>query len=203
MRSASKTKSPAKTDAVKKEKKAVAAKAKKDSKKEEEEAQEYVHQPKRATTAFGYFQAAFFAKSELKGGPAMFKAAGDAWKETDEAARKPFEAKAAKDKARHASQMEEIKKNGYFIMEDGKKSSEMQDPRKPKYPPTMVLPKKPMTGYFLYMNENREKIKQKQPELKNSEVTSLMADRWNGMTKEEQDECTKDAAAAQQAKHDK
>lgn len=40
--------------------------------------------------------------------------------------KKPYTSLAKKDKKRHDAQIDELKKNGYFMMEDGSKSLEHQ-----------------------------------------------------------------------------
>uniref|UniRef100_A0A2M4BUC2 Putative nucleosome-binding factor spn pob3 subunit n=1 Tax=Anopheles marajoara TaxID=58244 RepID=A0A2M4BUC2_9DIPT len=52
--------------------------------------------------------------------------------------------------------------------------------RKRKKPPKDVnAPKHPLTGYVRYMNEHRDAVRQKHPNLSHMDVTKLMAEDWS------------------------
>ena len=111
--------------------------------------------PKRATTAYFFFMADNRAKIiadhklDSKKVADVAKMAGKIWGEMDEKARKPYDERAARDKARY-----EEEKAAYVPTEDDeggkkKKAKKEKDENKPK---------RPMSGYFFFLGDNRAKI---------------------------------------------
>jgi hypothetical protein len=102
---------------------------------------------------------------------AISKEAGVLWGKMSEADKKPFQAKADKDKARYAKEME-----SYVPSEDdepkkkkGKKGKKEKDPNKPK---------KPVTPYMAWLTENRAEIA-KDPAVKvNTDVMRVAGQKW-------------------------
>lgn len=84
----------------------------------------------------------------------------------------------------------------------GKKPKRVRDPE---------MPKRPATSYMLYCNENREKVKKDNPEMKLKDIISHIGEMWKGLSdkkkKKYEDEATKlrasfnEAMEAYHAKH--
>lgn len=110
---------------------------KKKSKKsvgQEEEPQDL--QPKRANGAYTFFNTDFVREARAKD-PELktsdcFKLAGEKWATMSEKQKEPYEKLALKDKARNEKQKAELAKKGYFLLEDGSKSTDPQNVPKPK-----------------------------------------------------------------------
>ena len=85
--------------------------------------------PKRASSSYIFYIAKNIntIRAELgensKHADAM-KKCGETWKGMTEKQRKPWTAEAEKDKKRYEKEMEHLTKHGYFLMEDGSKSSD-------------------------------------------------------------------------------
>jgi len=75
----------------------------------------------------------------------------------------------------------------------GKKQKKKRDPN---------LPKQAMSAFFLYMNSTRAEIKQSNPDMKNTEISTEAAKRWKEMTEEDKMPYTKMAELCKQ-KHEK
>lgn len=72
-------------------------------------------------------------------------------------------------------------------------SSNADDPskrNKPKQKRKRLLkdvnaPKAPLTGYVRFLNEHREKFREKHPEMPFHEVTKVLGQKWSSMTQDE------------------
>ena len=82
--------------------------------------------PKRACSSWLYFNMDFTKKFVDEGGKRTeaFKAAGTKWKEMNDEDKQPFEAKSKSAAERVEAQTEELKKKGYYTLEDGSKSTD-------------------------------------------------------------------------------
>jgi hypothetical protein len=101
-------------------------KKKKSASETEEEAKEL--KPKRAISAYIYF-ATDFGETTRKAHPEMkiteiSVLAGKKWGEMSDAEKKPFAMKNEQDKARQEKQQQAFEKKGFFILEDGSKSTD-------------------------------------------------------------------------------
>jgi hypothetical protein len=101
-------------------------KVKKGSEDEEEQAKEL--QPKRANSAYIFFSNEH-REELLKKNPdypqkEIMSAAGKRWGEMDEAEKKKYNDMNAKDKLRQEKQLTDLKSRGYFVLEDGSKSTD-------------------------------------------------------------------------------
>uniref|UniRef100_A0A182PNZ2 HMG box domain-containing protein n=1 Tax=Anopheles epiroticus TaxID=199890 RepID=A0A182PNZ2_9DIPT len=56
--------------------------------------------------------------------------------------------------------------------------------KRQKAPKDANAPKHPLTGYVRYMNEHRERVRQKHPNLPPIEVTKIMAEEWSKLPEE-------------------
>ena len=54
---------------------------------------------------------------------------------------------------------------------------------KPKKDPN--APKRPLTAYFFFINENRAKVKEANPDLKLTQISTELGKRWQGMALKE------------------
>merc|ERR1712048_681535 len=50
----------------------------------------------------------------------------------------------------------------------------------PPKPKQQGAPKRPMSAYFLYMNEHRDAFKKENPDVKMTQMTKLIAAEWKG-----------------------
>ena len=55
-------------------------------------------------------------------------------------------------------------------------------------------PKRPISAYFFYNQERREKLKKEKPNLDNKELIRAMSEEWNKLTDEEKKPYVKKAA---------
>merc|ERR1719316_370783 len=94
-------------------------------------------------------------KGDGKNVAAIAKACGAAWSAMSEADKKPWNEKAEKDKLRHAKEMESYvpSETSGPVKKKGKKGKKEKDPNKPK---------RGMSAYFMWLNENRAKIMKEQ-----------------------------------------
>ncbi|KAL8594722.1 hypothetical protein ACOMHN_051668 [Nucella lapillus] len=124
------------------------------------------NKPKRSTSAYFYYLA-HCREEANKAGRSISKIAeftkecSAKWREMNETKKKPFDELAAKDKARYDQQMTAYR---------GKKT----DPNKPK---------RPMTAYFMFLGEFREKMKNRGVDHK--EILRLAGEEWRGMNAEQ------------------
>ena len=84
--------------------------------------------PKKASTAYLYFNTAYVKKCRLEN-PGLsagdaFKQAGVKWGTMSEKEKSPYEKQAQDDKIRHEKQVAEREKKGFFTLEDKSKSTD-------------------------------------------------------------------------------
>uniref|UniRef100_A0A182NNF4 HMG box domain-containing protein n=1 Tax=Anopheles dirus TaxID=7168 RepID=A0A182NNF4_9DIPT len=65
-----------------------------------------------------------------------------------------------------------------------KQTAQKPKKKRKKAPKDANAPKHPLTGYVRYMNENREGVRQKNPNLTPIEVTKIMAEEWSKLPEE-------------------
>jgi len=124
-----------------------------------------VNKPKRSTSAYFYYLAHCREQANKQGRSiskiAEFtKECSAKWREMQGPQKKPFEEMAAKDKARYDREMAAYK---------GKKV----DPNKPK---------RPMTAYFIFLGDFRQKMKDRGVDHK--EILRLAGEEWRNMSAE-------------------
>ena len=105
--------------------------------------------PKRPGNPYSFFNTPNMKKlkeenPDMKQSEIMKKSAAE-WNALTEEEKQPYEEMAKKDKERHAKQIAEIQKKGYFKMEDGQKSCDVipKEKRKKKSPEKKLEKKKP------------------------------------------------------------
>ncbi|CAE8594273.1 unnamed protein product [Polarella glacialis] len=135
-------------------------------------------------------------------GSVVGKLAGEKWKALPAAQKVPFEKKAADLKKQYVKDMEEFKKGGgeagkrradkkALKDEKGSKKAKKNDPNRPK---------KPQTGYFLWLNENRAALmKEIPPGGKVTDVSKLGGAKWKAMSDDKKEPYQKKAAVAKAA----
>ncbi|KAK7102434.1 high mobility group-T protein-like isoform X2 [Littorina saxatilis] len=124
------------------------------------------NKPKRSTSAYFYYLAHCREQANKQGRSiskiAEFtKECSAKWREMNGTTKKPFDELAAKDKARYDKEMALYK---------GKKV----DPNKPK---------RPMTAYFIFLGDFREKMKNRGVDHK--EILRLAGEEWRGLSAEQ------------------
>lgn len=105
---------------------------------EEEDAEEAVLLPKRPTSAYSYFatecmkQMRENATEGEHGNTDFMKMAGAKWSTLEDKDKVPYEKLAVKDKERCDKQKAEVEKKGYFVLDDGTKSTDEKNIPKKK-----------------------------------------------------------------------
>jgi hypothetical protein len=126
---------------------------------------------------------------------AVSRAAGEFWGKMSDAEKKPYQARAEKDKLRYAKEME-----SYVPSEDepakkkkGKKGKKEKDPNKPK---------KPMTPYMAWLKDNRAELSKDPSVVKVTDVMKIAGEKWKTVDAATKAKYEKLAEAAK-AKYDK
>jgi len=127
------------------------------------------NKPKRSTSAYFYFMASCREQAK-KAGRNISKVAeftkecSEKWRNLPAAQRKPFDEKAAKDKARYDKEMAEYK---------GKSAG---DPNKPK---------RPQTSYFLFLADFRKSYVHEGEKAPHKEILKEAGEKWRVMGADE------------------
>jgi len=91
--------------------------------------------PKRALGSYMYFtqdRTKSIAEKEKIPWTEATKRAGEIWSKLSEKEKKPYEDKHAKDEIRYQKQMDDLMKKGFFLLDDGTKSSDQKAKQKKK-----------------------------------------------------------------------
>ena len=91
------------------------------------------------------------------------------WKGLDEKKRKKYEDLAAKDKERYEKEVEAAGGSSNAAAKKKKKEAEEG------------APKRPLSAYFVYLEDRREAIKKEKPGLEHKEYLKLMGQEWQNM----------------------
>jgi hypothetical protein len=138
-------------------------KAEKKSKKES-------NSPKRGLSAYIFF--CQDKREEVKKNNPSLKATeilselGKMWKSLTDKKKKPYEEKAKEDKVRYE---EEMKNYEPEEKEEKKKTVKKSSPRSP-------------SAYLLFCKDKRDEVKNKNPEMKMTEITSELGNMWSNMS---------------------
>jgi len=121
----------------------------------------------------------------------VVKACGAAWKAMSDADKKPWDAKAAKDKLRHAKEMETYvpSETSGPAKKKGKKGKKEKDPNKPK---------KAMASYMFFIKEARAdiiRVDLKGDGSKVAEVSKIAGAKWKALDAKGKEKYEKLAAA--------
>merc|ERR1712085_6229 len=149
---------------------------------------------------------AFEKEAGSKSGPAVGKLAGQKWKALEAAKKKPYEENAEKLKKEYQAALDKFKADGGVAGKRraekaaGKKEKEPKRARKGERDPNK--PKKPMTGYWLWLGENHAALTKELGTGKGSEVAKLGGEKWRALPEKEKAPIEKKAAALK-AEYDK
>ncbi len=126
--------------------------------------------PKKPQTSYFLFMNAKRAEVKLADPTlsfgAMTKKLTEMWKSLSDEERKTYEDLAAKDKARYQEEME------------------AKGLAKPKPVVDETLPKKPLSSFFLFSAEAREKLKKEEPDIKQTEILKKIGSQWKELDAE-------------------
>ena len=148
------------------------------------EAKPFVLKPKKPTSAWIYFNNETVAKLKETKGMDQKQAFGESsviWKKLTEQDKLPYTQKAKEDEERYKKQVKELETQGFFMTQDGKKSTELYVDPKKKYGEDCVVPKKPMSAYLFYTTSNVSKIKEKEG-CTHPEAMKKCGEDWNKFT---------------------
>jgi len=108
---------------------------------------------------------------------ALGKAAGEAWGKLTDKAKAPYEKKAAAAKEAYSKALEAFKAKGGVVVNRVKKDKKEKKQRDPN------APKRPLSGYMFFMQENRAKIVKRMPEgYKITEVAVEAGKEWTALS---------------------
>lgn len=108
------------------------------------------------------------------------KAAGEAWRALDDKAKAPYFKKTAKAKEVYQKELESFVEAGGVVAPRKSKKSADEKVKKAKDP---NKPKRPLTGYVLFGNSVREKVRKSLPDdAKPTEVIQEIAKQWSVLT---------------------
>ena len=80
--------------------------------------------------------------------------------------------------------MKDLETKGYFINEDGTKSTDMVSDAKKKFAKDVVKPKRPLSAYLFYSTENVNKIKEKE-KVTHLQAMAKVGEAWNKMNEKQ------------------
>jgi high mobility group protein B2 len=138
--------------------------------------------PKRPSTGY-----VFFASEKQRSGAygnlkvtERMKKAGEEWKLMVDKDKAKYLKMAEDDVKRFEKETKEQEEKGYFINQDGVKSTDLKVDLK-KFSIHTVFPKKASTGMTFYIKENYNKNREAHPDLGLGEMGKINAQLWNDM----------------------
>lgn len=137
--------------------------------------------PKRPLSAYFIFLNDFRAKTKkenpdlVKNVKEFGKAAGEEWRSLSDSDKEPYMEKNAELKEEYEEAMKHYKPPKGFS-KSGKGSKKAKDPN---------APKKPMTAFFLFMGENRQRVKEEDPDLSHTQVAKQLGEEWQNLDADE------------------
>jgi len=99
------------------------------------------------------------------------------WSELSQEEKQPYNELNEKDKIRYKEELANAPPE--------ESDSESDEPKKKKKKRDPLLPKRPKTGFFFYLDETRNSIAQEFPDMKMSERSKLMGQRWGQLSDED------------------
>ena len=157
------------------------------SKKEVAEPKPFVLKPKKPTSPWIYFNNEILSKLKSEQGldqKAAFTKSAEIWKSMSDEGKKPYLDKSKMDEERYKRQLAELEKNGFFLTDDGVKSTDLYVDPKKKYGETCVVPKKPLSAYLFYTTENVNSLKEKEG-CTHPEAMKKCGELWNKLQPDE------------------
>jgi len=91
--------------------------------------------------------------------------------------------------------MAELEKKGYFITEDGVKSTDLPVDAKKKWGKDIVEPTRPLSAYNAFQAKMRGEIKAKNPDAKHTEIFGLLAKEWDKLSEKQRQPYEKEVKA--------
>lgn len=143
--------------------------------------------PKKPTSPWIYFNNEKVAELKKEKGmdqKEAFTKSAEIWKGLSEEEKKPYVEKSKQDEARYKKQLADLEANGFFMTEDGQKSTDLYVDPKKKYGERCVVPKKPLSAYLFYTTENVNRLKEKEG-CTHPEAMKKCGELWNKLTPEE------------------
>jgi len=137
--------------------------------------------PKKGLTAYNFFCKEMREVVKKENPDASFgelsKLVGEKYKSLTEEEQKKWDAKAVKDKARYAEEMKDYTPSK-STSSSGKKSKPIKDKN---------APKKNLSSYMLYANANRDKIKEKNPDISFGDMGRLIGQKFKSLSTEDRE----------------
>jgi len=121
--------------------------------------------------------------------PKVAKRAGELWKSLSEEDKKPYEAKHKALKEQFEKDMEEFTKNGGVVEKKAKKGKA----DKVKKIKDEHAPKKPQSGYFIFVNEKREDIFKENKDKNFGKMAKRAGELWKSLSEAEKEPYEKKA----------
>ena len=119
---------------------------------------------------------------------------GQKWQALSAKDKEKYKKKEVEDKKRFDKEMESyVEPDEYKSDNDGKKKKKDRDPTKPK---------RPISAFFIFMKENRELFKEKNPNKKGKEISKVAGEEWKKVSPKEKKEY-EGKAKIEKAKYDK
>jgi len=147
----------------------------------------FVLKPKKPTSPWIYFNNEILSKLKSEQGldqKAAFTKSAEIWKSMSDEGKKPYLDKSKMDEERYKRQLAELEKNGFFLTDDGVKSTDLYVDPKKKYGETCVVPKKPLSAYLFYTTENVNSLKEKEG-CTHPEAMKKCGELWNKLQPDE------------------
>ena len=119
-------------------------------------------------------------------------AIAERWKTMLPTERQPFEEKAKRDKERYAAEMAAYKppssSSSSSSSSESSSSSGHKKPKRKKHKKDPSAPKRAKTGYMLFTDENRDRVRSElktRPNFKNQDVLTELGRLWKALPEEE------------------
>jgi hypothetical protein len=157
------------------------------AKKEADPNKPFVLKPKKPTSPWIYFNNEKVAQLKKEDGldqKDAFTKSAEIWKSLTDEAKQPFIKKNKQDEERYKRQLAELEQNGFFMTEDGQKSTDLYVDPKKKYGESCVVPKKPLSAYLFYTTENVNSLKDKEG-CTHPEAMKKCGELWNKLEADE------------------
>merc|ERR1719219_2454395 len=111
---------------------------------------------------------------------------GKMWKDVGEGEKEPFVQKAEKLKAKYESaKAKYIKSSGYKKFQEELKEWKAKAAKKP-FPKDPDAPKRPMSSYMFFVNEQRPYVVSEHPDMKATDVLRELGKRWSKLSSKQQ-----------------
>ena len=112
---------------------------------------------------------------------AAFTKSAEIWGGLSDKEKEPYLSLNKKDQERHDRQMKELEEKGFFMNEDGTKSTEADVDPKKRFGKDVLLPKRPLSAYLFFTGENMQKVREENG-CTHVEAMKKCAEIWNSMS---------------------